>query len=205
MATTRKTNQHDSSNSIVLLTKKTANDISEGSNAKKRTVASIGGKRKARKEQHSCPICEELILDATVKKPGHDAVKCDGTCAAWLHRRCAGLSETTFIALCASDKKFYCPQCRLDKQELEITSLKGLVSSLSSKLDDIKCYLDSRAPSTPSTSYASTVLNGMSMQPAVSVTKPLPITQETSVRGPNGDRNDDRKFNLVISGLSECA
>ena len=79
------------------------------------------------------------------------------------------------------------------------------MSSLSSKLDDVKCYLDSRAPSTPSTSYASTVLNGMSMQPAVSVTKPLPITQETSVRGPNGDRNYDRKFNLVISGLSECA
>ena len=33
----------------------------------------------------------------------------------------------------------------------------------------------------------------------------LPITQEASVRGPNGDRNYDRKFNLVISGLSECA
>ena len=90
-----------------------------------------------RKKKFVCPICELAIEDAVVKKPRQDSVQCDGTCDTWLHTRCAGLSKAAFKAVSESDDPFYCPQCRLDKQDLELKSLRVLACSLSSKLSAV--------------------------------------------------------------------
>lgn len=67
-----------------------------------------------------CSICEEVILDATAKKDGHAAIQCEGVCGGWLHRQCAGLSVIAFETASKSSDPFYCPQCKLGKQQLEI-------------------------------------------------------------------------------------
>lgn len=66
-------------------------------------------------------------------KPGQDLVQCDGSCAVWLHRGCARISKVAFEAVCKSLDPSYCPQCILDKQALEISMLRDMVSDLSSQ------------------------------------------------------------------------
>ena len=51
----------------------------------------------------TCPICEEIVQDLPADKESeaghdHDAVFCEGKCNTWLHRRCAGLSRSLFVA-----------------------------------------------------------------------------------------------------------
>ena len=87
-----------------------------------------------KKGQFVCPICDDVIVDAVGKKSGHESVECNGLCSSWLHRHCAGLSKAAFHEVCKSDQPFFCPQCRLDNQSLEIASLRDLVTALSSKL-----------------------------------------------------------------------
>ena len=51
---------------------------------------------KSKKGQCVCPICDEKIKDTVGQKTGDDAVECDGVCASWVHRRCAGLSKVAY-------------------------------------------------------------------------------------------------------------
>ena len=62
-----------------------------------------------------CPICNESILDTVKTKKGHDATFCEGIRDSWLHRRCAGLSQSAFAELQNSTESFHCPDyCQLD-------------------------------------------------------------------------------------------
>ena len=47
-----------------------------------------------------CPICCDVIVDATAGEDAHDSIFCDGACNGWLHRRCAGLPKAAFQAIC---------------------------------------------------------------------------------------------------------
>ena len=82
-----------------------------------------------------CPICDVVIKESVGRRQGDDAVECSGTCATWVHRKCAGLSKVVYNELSKSNKPFYCPQCR---QELEIRSLRELVGALGNELDALK-------------------------------------------------------------------
>ena len=104
--------------------------------------------------QYICAICDEPILDAVGKDAGHDSVECSGTCATWLHRCCAGLSKVAFQTVRDSNDPFYCPQCRLDRQERDIISLKTLVTSLFSHLALISDELAALRSSQPTTAEA---------------------------------------------------
>lgn len=143
-----------------------------------------------------CPICDEAILDAVGSKPGEDSVQCDGICATWLHRRCAGLSKVAFDIICKSADPFYCPQCKLGKQDLELKSLRDLINNLSSHLSLVADELASLKagvigkPGTDKGSVAASV-TGVSSQASPSTTSP----RDSSSR--------DRKFNLIIHGVQE--
>lgn len=97
---------------------------------------------KAKKDTFICPICDNIIKEAVGKRQGQDAIECSGSCATWLHKHCAGLSKEAFLAANKSDKPFYCPQCRLNIQELEINSLRDIVKDLSSELTALKRTID---------------------------------------------------------------
>ena len=81
----------------------------------------VSNKKAASKEKFICPICDDVIVDAVGNKSGDDSIQCDGRCATWLHRRCAGLSKAAFndLASCKVSEPFFCPMCRLNQQELD--------------------------------------------------------------------------------------
>lgn len=145
-----------------------------------------------------------MIKDTVGQRPGDDAVECDGVCATWVHRRCAGLSKAAYDIISKSSDPFFCPQCRLNNQEKELTLLRVIVSSLSSKLESVCSDL------------ASLKLN-MQSQPAKgnaqTVTATLPSAQTTHASSTGAISSSittptqvdfQRRYNVVIFGLDEC-
>ena len=58
--------------------------------------------RKAKRENTKantaiCPICEKVVVDSGRKS--QDSIFCEGSCQAWLHRCCAGLTRSRFDEL----------------------------------------------------------------------------------------------------------
>ena len=64
-----------------------------------------------------------MIKDAVSKRPGDEAVQCDGICTTWVHC-CTSLSSV----------HLFCTQVlyRLDELELELSSLSVMVTNQSS-------------------------------------------------------------------------
>ena len=159
------------------------------------------------KECFFCPICDEVILDAVGNKPGEDSIQCDGSCATWLHRRCAGLSKEAFSIICKSSNPFFCPQCRLDNQELELKSLRDMVTSLSSHLSliadelvTIKAHAKVSVPSESDTgrSYASAVsTDKMSAYPTSCENSKEPFPANRNIVTKAATAQDERIANLT--------
>ena len=82
--------------------------------------------------------CEDTIREAKGRGKGQDAVFCDGSCHAWLHRHCAGLSREHFEALANSEEAFLCPTCQRKGQEETIALLKDEVAALRAELLQLK-------------------------------------------------------------------
>ena len=61
---------------------------------------------KIKRGKCTCPICLDTIVEATKTKKVDDAILCDGSCESWMHRRCAGLSESHFKIYVNSDISF---------------------------------------------------------------------------------------------------
>ena len=77
-----------------------------------------------------CPICLDPIIDATKDAEGQEAIYCESTCNAWIHRQCAGLSQTLYKVYQDGDDPFYCPHCRLAIQEQQLHELTSAIDSL---------------------------------------------------------------------------
>ena len=96
-----------------------------------------GSKASEANESFTCPVCEEVIKDATDEVEGQDSIFCVGTCATWIHRQCVALSVKAFQLLSKSDaESFLCPNCKLDSQRLEIEDLKCQVAALRSLVEE---------------------------------------------------------------------
>ena len=55
-------------------------------------------------EEHICPLCQEIILEATSDREGYEAVFCDGvSCCVWYHRWCAGVTNKRYESLAGSE------------------------------------------------------------------------------------------------------
>ena len=77
------------------------------------------------------------IVDGT-----HYTIECEGTCKAWLHRGCAGLSKAVFQATTSSPDPFLCSHCRFVAQPSELLALKMSVNTLSNELSSLKAVVD---------------------------------------------------------------
>ena len=158
----------------------------------------------------------ETIVAASNESPGKEAIFCDGSCSTWLHRRCAGLFQSSFQAVSRSLSSFYCPHCRLDAQENEIISLKLCIQKLT---EDIKCLhsmTSDRMSSSSSTMYQNSDSNNVEnvppSQPMQEVTTSsckktiLNSNSETTVqkRQNNFVPIQEKKFNVLIFGIQEC-
>jgi len=154
----------------------------------------------------TCPICEDLIEDATNKNKGHDSIYCEGNCGAWLHRGCAGLSKGAFAMATKSTEPFHFSHCQINIQAREISALKYAIDSLSSDLAAIKSLMDTF--SKPSES------SPVSASASVSKSNPAP-NKVSGTTQPNNSYvtakpgmytlapTSERKLNLVVFGLKE--
>ena len=77
-----------------------------------------------------CPICLDLIIDTTVDAEGQEV--------DWLHRQCAGLSQTLYKLYQDGDNPFYCHYCCLTIQEHQLQELKSIIESLSKEVSEQK-------------------------------------------------------------------
>ena len=152
-----------------------------------------------------CCICDEVVREACGRKPGDEAIECSGTCAGWLHRRCAGLTKQAFALLSTSSDPFFCPHCRLDKQELEAKSLRDLVRSLSSHLSLVSDELSSLKKSVSRLND-----DGNSSPPSVGLDSPQRKTFAQAIQSSSDvNKNDvhrqknERGRNVVLFGVEE--
>lgn len=167
------------------------------------------------KDQVICPICDETIVDPVGNRPGDDSIHCDGSCSAWLHRRCAGLTKSALTEISKSDHPFHCPHCRLNLQEMELKSLKDLVTNLSThlsmvsdELTSVKNQLADTNKPDQSHSYADATKGIAASAAASSSSKPqhkLANKPNPTATDRGGSKQNERKFNIVIYGIDEQA
>ena len=138
----------------------------------------------------TCAICCKNVKDATSKTKGEDAVYCEGSCQAWMHRQCIGMSLQVFSGLTQSLAPFYCLYCC----HLKISELQNTIKVLEAKL---ACTDKRDSPSSVNTSsamsYSSVVQSNLP-----SDTQPSSKTYKTS----QVDKSH-RKFNVVVYGIKE--
>lgn len=178
--------------------------------AQSRLTAKPAKPTRVEEGQFICPICLDPIVEAVGKKAGDDAIECDGSCATWLHRCCAGLTKEAYLAVSKLPNPFFCPHCRLDNQELEIKALRETVGNLSIKLSaacDAITKLESSSAAANTLlrpSYANVAHSGTAL-----VDPPNQVNTTTSAKsdGPssanNSQLNAQRKFNVLIFGIKE--
>ena len=116
-------------------------------------------KAKARTNVFSCSICDETIKEPSGKAQGEDSIFYDGQCKTWLHRRCAGLSIARFQAVSASKDPFYCPACRLQSNESEISSLKADIGIFAKQMAEIQSRLEPAPPNCKASTPSAEVTN----------------------------------------------
>ena len=173
-----------------------ANDSSDSSED-----SSVSNQPRVKPNLCICPICADVIKDATARRDGQDAIFCEGSCKSWLHRGCAGLNRDKFIAASNSPVPFFCPCCRLDKHDSEIDFLKASIRSLSDELLAVKSSLDASPLLTRS--YASVAIDAKeaSKQNYLGPVTPPAITHKPSS---TSKIDNDRKCNLILFGIDEC-
>uniref|UniRef100_A0A1X7TD91 PHD-type domain-containing protein n=1 Tax=Amphimedon queenslandica TaxID=400682 RepID=A0A1X7TD91_AMPQE len=151
---------------------------------------STGSRLSGKKSKCICPICDDGIDDAI-----HDSIFCEGTCQAWVHRGCGGLSKSAHEKA-KGLQTWCCPQCRLDAQSNEISALKKEVTDLTKQFSSLKLLIESRLSTIPEEVNTA----------ALSATRSTPTNAAPSTESSaNIHRKPDKKFNLVVTGLKESA
>ena len=166
------------------------------------------------KNSVTCLICTEEVVDSSgCKKKGHESVFCDGASQEWLHRQCASLSKAAFQAVSNSGGPFLCPHCVIAQQSKEISVLKDSVAVLSCDVQALKEMLDSltvdnRLIAADESSGEPSVLPLRTHSTHNSYTHAGSHSNDShglsSYRyGPSRNGVSDKKFNVVLFGVSE--
>jgi hypothetical protein len=92
-----------------------------------------------------CGLCCKPVVEDR-----DEALLCEGSCNAWLHRYCAGVTVSHYAALQDSPLPFLCTMCSQVKQaaiikemQEKIDSLTAEVTELRSNANDLRTALDS--------------------------------------------------------------
>ena len=86
----------------------------------------------------TCPICCEVIVDATEDAEGQEALFCEGACQKWLHRWCADVHKDSYAILTSSEEPFVCPSCSLAEHCQLVKSLAETVECLKCEIQELK-------------------------------------------------------------------
>lgn len=161
-----------------------ANSVSpEGCKSKKSKKKRQKQRGNSNSESSVCCICNCVIEEGTDEKDGEDGIFCEGSCNSWLHRKCAGLSNSIFQHLSDSKTPFLCVYCLLTNQAAQIAELKSTLAQLTSKFSNLS--------NTPTNLLDDTVV--VSSKPD----KPKPDKPKPNIV------HSEKKFNVVVYGIEE--
>ena len=73
---------------------------------KKKKTAGAVQNNTDRPRGETCPVCSDVIEDATEDLVGQEALFCEGTCKKWLHRWCAGVRKEGYASFSSSAEPF---------------------------------------------------------------------------------------------------
>ena len=160
-----------------------------------------------------CLVCCNVIVEYDEEKgiEGDDAVFCEGSCSAWIHRKCACLSKKSYEALTEQELPYFCPHCVSINQTKEVEELKKLVASLISELNSVKLQMqelkEQHANNNFSTeAQSSSTTDNLSIGPPLtqpSQTLNLDIHSTISTILSEEREKDKRQLNLIVHQLTE--
>ena len=162
------------------------------------TPPNNAGKKSKEKANSICPVCDETIMEADEKNDGHEAVFCEGECQIWLHRKCAGLTHQAFAKLSKSDDPYFCVYCTLEIKNKEISALKEQIKVLTSKLNAQSSYQPQPSNQTEMVQSLNHTTNNRGSSASSSS---IPVNIDRRKAPP---LSLDKKFNVVMYGISEC-
>ena len=166
--------------------------------------------RQLNKVSYVCSVCDKTIVEQSRDHDGDEAIFCEKRCG-WLHHHCAGLTGP-FLKLFTKNTNtpFLCIYCMLKSQSDEICSLKATVQELENTMIALQKSIEIPSDSNNSSAAASTVATSLSASRLSS--NPAPLQTVTSCNPNQGHNSDpvhrthpesDRKFNMIIHGVSE--
>ncbi len=146
-----------------------------------------------------CIICEKVIKDRDVKTKakGQDSVLCEGICQGWMHRTCAGIPKPVFQAVSSSSSPFLCLYCRNSKHEEDISVLENTIKDLKGEIINLKLKISQE--SQPAAILPPDI---PSFADALQTNLPTTMGGSTPIRP---SISEDRKYNIVVYGIKECA
>ena len=118
-------------------------------------------------EDCNCVLCCEPVKDDE-----DDGLYCEGACAQWFHRYCAGVTVPQFERLSSSSSPFLCYACFQEEQRAKVSSLEDKVAALTAELSELKTVLESRRETGESQSWSTVVRRGAQRQQRGSRSKP---------------------------------
>ena len=80
-----------------------------------------------------CGVCSKAVVDGE-----DDALLCEGPCACWLHRSCAGITHHCYDDLSKSSSPFVYYGCSLLAHRSEVSRLQSEVDNLKSVVAGIR-------------------------------------------------------------------
>ena len=105
-----------------------------------------------------CGLCRESIKDEE-----DEALFCEGPCAQWFHRYCAGVTATQFQLLSNSPEPFFCYACFQQAHRTKVSSLEEKVAALTAEIVEIKRALERLdSASSENASWSTVVKRGKS-------------------------------------------
>ena len=99
-----------------------------------------------------CGVCSKDIIDGD-----DDALLCEGQCASWLHRSCAGITLHCYDELAKSPFPFVCYGCSLLSHRSEISHLQSEIDKLSSVVASLRSSKSESSDSSNSMKDAASV------------------------------------------------
>jgi len=169
----------------------------KGQKAKRKLAGTSPPKRNAKGGKNSeadCLICEEPIVEQSENCTGDEALFCEGSCQGWIHRKCAGVTRPAFDKLGESDTPYFCSHCTLVNQNKEINNLANIIKDLNTSIMSLTETISSLQSNI-------TKQSNQVQQPSTSVSPP---TASPRLVSSNSFTSSDRKFNVVVYGITEC-
>ena len=158
---------------------------------------------------HSCCVCCQRICTSK-----DEVLFCVGACQQWMHRYCASVSANAYRSLRESGTPFYCFSCYQVQSQGKVATLMTTVQQLREEIAGLKKTISfmhtiDQAPLQVVTealksSYAEVVSHGgeSNSEGRVDGFSVGLNAQASSSRKLLA--NTDRKYNVVIYGISEC-